>query len=139
MFAAVRADNVDLPLLLHVGAAMILVGSLVVALIIAASGSPSRPVFRALLWVALPSFVVMRAAAEWVRDKEGYTGDQLPDWLDISRAISDPSLLLIVVATVIAGVGASKGGATSRWVTGLVSITLVLALVSVWAMTVKPT
>jgi hypothetical protein len=138
MFAAVRPDDVDLPLLIHIGGAVVLVGALVVALVFAASGSPSRLAYRALLWAALPSFIVMRASAEWVRHKDGYTGDHLPSWIDIGRTISDPALLLVIIATVIAGVGAKHGGTTSKWVTGLVSVTIILALVGVWAMTVKP-
>jgi hypothetical protein len=139
MFAAVRADNVDFPLLLHIAGATILVGALVVALVFAVSGSPSRLTFRALLWAAVPSFIVMRVAAEWVANKEGYTGDGLPDWLDIGRMVSDPAALAIFIATIIAGVSSRKGGMTSNWVTGFTGLAIVLALVAVWAMTAKPT
>src|SRR5206468_4738800 len=104
MFSAVRADNVDFPLLLHIAGATILVGALVVALVFAASGSPSRLTFRALLWAAIPAFIVMRGAAEWVADKEGYSGDHPPDWIDIGRLVSDPAALAISIAVIVAGV-----------------------------------
>lgn len=138
MIAAIRADNVDFPLLLHVGAATILVGALIAALIFAISGSPSRLTFRALLWAALPAFIVMRVSAEWVVDKEGYTDDHLPNWIDIGRIVSDPAALALIIALIVAGLGARKGGTTSKWVTGLISLIIVLALVAVWAMTAKP-
>jgi hypothetical protein len=138
MFAAVRPDDFDFPLLIHVGGAVLLVGALITALIFAVSQSPSRLTFRALLWAAIPSFIVMRVSAEWVAHKEGLTGNDLPSWVNIGHIVSDPAALAIIIATVIAGVGAKNGGTTSKWVAGLVSLTVGLSLVAVWAMTTKP-
>jgi hypothetical protein len=95
--------------------------------------------FRALLWAALPSFIVMRGAAEWVASKEDISRDDAPDWIGIGYITSEPVLLLLIVAAVVAGIGAKRGNSTSRWVTGLVSVMIVACLVAVWAMTTKPT
>ena len=46
--------------------------------------------YRVLLYAALPSFIVMRVAAEWVADKEGYSDlpdDAIPDWIGIGYII----------------------------------------------------
>ena len=37
--------------------------------------------------------------------------------------------LALVIALIISGLGARKGGTTSKWVTGLISLTILLALV----------
>ena len=72
MLAIVRADSVNFPLFVHVAGAMLLVGTLaaaVAALVLARSdggGSLQRLSFRTLLWGAIPTFIVMRAGAEWV-------------------------------------------------------------------------
>ena len=39
--------------------------------------------YFSLLALALPGWILMRAAAEWIYDKEGFTGDDDPAWLDI--------------------------------------------------------
>jgi hypothetical protein len=140
MLAAVRADNLDFPLFLHVVAATILVGSLVTGLVFAVSGSSSRLTFRSLLWAAIPSWIVMYAGAMWISDKEGLNDlPSDPSWLGIGHMTAEPALLAIVIATVIAGLSAKKAGPTSKWVTGLISLAILLALVAVWAMTTKPT
>lgn len=139
MLALLRPDNIDLPLFVHVAGALVLVGTLVAALVMAVSGSPSRLTFRALLWAAIPAWIVMRGGAEWVADKEGLADlEDPPSWIDIGFMTSDPAFLAILIATVIAGLSSRKGAVTSRWVSGLISFSVVLALVAVWAMTAKP-
>jgi hypothetical protein len=137
MLAALRPNDLDFPLLLHVGAATILVGSLMTALVMAGSGSHSRLTFRALLWAAVPAWIVMNVAAEWLVDKEGLDDD--PTWIGIGYMAADIGALAIIAATIIAGVSARRGNTTSRWVTGLTAFTIILALVAIWAMTTKPT
>ena len=139
MVAAVRPDDWNIELLLHVAGAMVLVGSLLTALIFAVSGSPARLTFRALLWAAIPSWFVMRVFGQLIADKEGLLDlKEEPAWVGIGFMTSEPALLAILIATVIAGLSARKGGTTSKWVTGLISISIILALVAVWAMTTKP-
>jgi hypothetical protein len=151
--AAIRPDDWNFPLLLHVFGAMTLVGALVLATASLAaawnSGSAvlTRLGFRAMLWAALPSWVISRVGAEWIADKEGYTDlDEPPNWIDIGYIVSDPGLLLLIVATILSGVGLRRasrgtGSATTldRVATVLLAISIVGYLVAVWAMTTKPT
>lgn len=139
MLAAVRPDDWNIELLIHVAGAMVLVGALLTALIFAVSGSPSRLTFRALLWAAIPSWFVMRIFGQTIADKEGLLDlKEEPAWVGIGFMTSEPALLAILIATVIAGLSARKGGSTSKWVTGLISFSIILSLVAVWAMTTKP-
>ena len=148
MTAAIRPDSWNLPLLLHVAGAMVLVGALataLAALVISRRGdaaSLTRLGYRTLLLAALPAFVVMRAAAEWVRSEEDVSDDA--GWLGIGYMVSDAGLLILIAATVVAGIGVrrlSRGadaGGLALVATVLLSIALVGYAVAVWAMTTKP-
>ncbi len=149
--AVIRPDAWGLPLFLHVFGAMVLVGALALAAVslIAAwrSGSPAltRLGFMSLFYGALPGYIVLRAGAEWIADKEGLSDSNL-QWIGIGYGVSDTGFLLLVISLIIGGISVrrmNRGGEPSlisaRIVTGLVSIVLVAYLVAVWAMTVKPT
>ena len=150
--AAIRPDAWNFPLLLHVLGAMLLVGTLVLAasaLVLArrdGSAALLRLGYRSLLIGALPAWIVMRGAAEWIADKEGLTGDEVPSWVDIGYSIADPGLLLLAISTVLAGLALRRAGnpespagdGLSRASTVLVSILLVAYLVAIWAMTTRP-
>ena len=150
--AAIRPDSWNFPLLLHVLGAMLLVGTLILAasaLILAwrdGSASLLRVGYRSLVLGALPSWIVMRAAAEWIADKEGLTGDEVPSWVDMGYSIADPGFLLLLVSTVFAGLAVRRAGRTDgpagdglRGVsTAIVSLLLIAYLVAIWAMTTKP-
>jgi hypothetical protein len=151
LLAAVRPDDWNLPLLLHVLGAMTLVGALVLATASLAAtwrrGSHvlTRLGFRALLWAAIPAWIATRVGAEWVADEEMIPSDDPPSWVDVGYQVSDPGLLLLVVATILTGIGARRtargtGSAVGldRVATVLLAISLVTYLVAVWAMTTKP-
>jgi phage shock protein PspC (stress-responsive transcriptional regulator) len=147
VLAAVRPDDWNLPLFLHILGAMTLVGGLVLALT-ALLGSwrggdtvaSVRLGYRALLLAVLPGWLVMRIAAEWVLSKEGLEDAKL-SWVDIGFSTADPGLLLIIIAAVLAGLAARRGNAGTgvRVAAVLVSILVVAYLVALWAMTTKPT
>ena len=148
----IRPDAWDFPLLLHVLGAMLLVGVLVLAAsalgLAWRDGSASlvRLGYRSLLIGALPAWIVMRGAAEWIADKEGLTGDEVPSWVDIGYSTAEPGLLLLLISTVLAGLAARRtrrlerlgGSGFSRASTVLVSLVLLAYLVATWAMTTKP-
>ena len=152
MLATIRPDSWDFPLLLHVLGAMLLVGTLVLAasaLILAwrdSSASLVRLGYRSLLIGALPAWIVMRGAAEWIADKEGLTGDDVPSWVDIGYSTADSGFVLLLISTVLAGLAVRRagraegpgGGGFSRASTVLVSLVLIAYLVAIWAMTAKP-
>jgi hypothetical protein len=147
-----RVDGADFPLLLHVLGAMLLVGTLVLAasaLVLArrdGSASLVRLGYRSLLIGALPAWIVMRVGAEWVADKEGWTGDDVPSWVDLGYSIADPGLLLLLVSTVLAGLALRRAGhpespagdGLSRASAVIVALLLIAYLVAIWAMTAKP-
>jgi hypothetical protein len=152
VLATIRPDSWNFPLLLHVLGAMVLVGTLVLAasaLILAwrdGSASLVRLGYRSLLIGALPAWIVMRGAAEWIADKEGLTGDEVPSWVDLGYSTAEPGFLLLLISTVLAGLAVrragraegSGGGGFSRASTVLVSLVLIAYLVAIWAMTTKP-
>ena len=159
LLTTIRADEVNLPLFVHVLGAMVAVGGLVLALVhlVAASRGRSpeslRAGYRALLWWALPGFIVMRGGAQWIYAEENL--DDLasePTWLDIGWAVGDPGLLFLLIALIVSGVasrralaapageaGEAVGGGTAARVAAISSALLLIAyLVAVWAMTAKP-
>jgi hypothetical protein len=145
--AVVRPGAWELPLLLHVAGAMVLVGAIVAVLALSAASlrgregaaALTRLAFRVLLLAALPAFVVMRVGAEWVAS-EAQWGE--PTWIGIGYATSDGGLLLIVIATVLAWRGTRRGdagpGRLGTAVVGLSALLLLALTVTIWAMTTKP-
>jgi hypothetical protein len=150
VLAQVRPDSWNFPLLLHVGGAMILVAGVLTAtsaLVVARNAaSLLRIGYRALLIVALPGFIVMRASAEWIADKEGFNakGAPEPDWLGIGYIVSDAGALLLIIALIVGGIGSSRmrkgeGGQGLLRATLVISIVLLVAFtVAIWAMSAKP-
>ena len=140
VLAAIRPDDWNMALFVHVLGAMVLVGALVLAATALASGN-TRLGFRALLWAVLPSWIVMRVAAQWIFSKEGLDeADPEPAWVGIGFITSEASFLLLLIATVFAGVSARRGrtGGLVTAATVLVGISLVAYVVAIWAMTAKP-
>jgi hypothetical protein len=146
VLAVIRPDDWNLPLFLHILGAMVLVGGLVLAvtaLLAAWRGGEAASVrvgYRALLLAVLPGWLVMRIAAQWTLSKEGLEDAEIT-WIDIGFMTTEPGLLLIIAATVLAGLAARRGGGGTgvRVAAVLVSVLVVANLVAVWAMTTKPT
>ena len=147
MIAAVRPDSWNLPLLIHVAGAMLIVAVLVtVAALLLASrrdgGAPlARLGFRLQQWAGIPAFLLMRVGAALIAAEEDAPEDSA--WMGIGSITSDLGLLLFIVAAVLAGIGSrrlARGGgerATSvaAWLTLVVFAAFVVAI---WAMTTKP-
>ena len=153
VLGAIRPDDWNLPLFLHVLAAMTLVGALalVVLSLASARGDDSaaglRVAYRALLLAAIPSWIVMRLSAQWIADKEGLTDlDEPPAWVDIGFLTSEPTLLLLIAATVCAGIAARRAregggrsfGGLNTAALVLVTISLLAYVLAIWAMSTKP-
>ena len=120
---------------------MLLVG----ALVLVASALAARDVrlgYRSLLFGVVPGWIVMRGAAEWIAEKEKVNDlDPTPAWVDIGYSVADPMLLLIIIATVCAGLAArrqSTGGLRTAALL-LVALMIVASFVAIWAMATKPT
>jgi hypothetical protein len=147
---------VELPLLLHILGASILVGGLIVALAAQLVGwareTPggalqlARIGFFSLLCAALPGWILMRVGAQWIWSEEGWDDvPEEPTWLGIGWITGDFGGLLVLVAVILAGLGARKlrqSGAVSstlvRIATVLTAIALIAYVITVWAMSAKP-
>jgi hypothetical protein len=151
MASATRPDSWDLPLFLHIFGGMVMVGALTLSLVSligawrGGSAALTRLGFRSLLYGAVPAFLVMRIAAQWLLDKEGLEDADFA-WIDVGFMTTDMGVLFLIVATVLVGRAARRAGepggggpaVSARVATGLVSLLLVAYLVAVWAMTTKP-
>jgi hypothetical protein len=152
LIGAIRPDDWGLPLFLHILGAMTLVGSLVLVVVSLASarGGDSaaalRLGYRSLLFGVIPGWIVMRVAAQWIASKEGLDDlDEPPAWVDIGFLTSEPTLLLLIAATVCAGIASRRAREGGRAFGGLntaalvlVSITLLAYVLAIWAMSTKP-
>jgi hypothetical protein len=143
--AAIRPDDWNFPLFLHVLGAMVLFGAVVLAVVSVAGNSQAglRLGFRSLLIGAIPAWIAMRLSAQWIGSKENLLEDDVdvPAWVDIGFITSEASVLLLVAATVCAGIAArrGRGGGLRGATVVLVGITIVAYVVAIWAMTTKPT
>jgi hypothetical protein len=151
--AAIRADDVNFPLFLHVLGAFMLIGALLTvtsALLLAwrADGLDravlTRLGFRSLLLGAIPAYLIMRVGAQWVESEENL-GDADFAWLGIGYMTADIGLLLLIIATILAGLGARRvradagGGRGLTNIAAVIGVLLVVAyVVAVWAMATKP-
>jgi hypothetical protein len=149
ILAVVRPDSWNFPLFLHVLGAMILIGGLLAgaSLLVFARGDGRflRLGYWSLLAVSLPGWILMRAGAEWIGSKEGWTKEGVPSptWLDIGFLLADLGGLILLVSLIVGGIGVYRLRAEKG--SGLLKATLVLAVVllaayvvAVWAMAGKP-
>jgi hypothetical protein len=149
VLAAIRADQVNFPLFLHVLGAMLLVGTLLaVATAVTLDwrrpgGAPglTRLGLRTLLLGVVPAYALMRVGAQWTESRQDWPGD--PAWLGIGYITADVGALLILVSIILAAIGLRQlrggGGKVLARTVGVFSIVLLAAyVVAVWAMSVKP-
>jgi hypothetical protein len=141
VLAAIRPDDWNIALFVHLLGAMALVGSLVLVITQIAADN-MRVGFRTLLIAVIPSWIVMRVAAQWIASKEHVDDiDPTPSWVDIGYSTSEGSFLLLLIATVCAGIAArrARGGGLRTATLVLLAISLVAYGVAIWAMSTKPT
>src|SRR5262245_50354096 len=145
--ATVRPGSWNFPLFLHVLGAMALVGGLVLAAtyLFAAwrgdSADSLRYGLRALTLAAFPGYIVMRASAEWIADKEGLTDlPETPSWLGIGYTVADGGFILLVIGSLAAWLTLRRNAAAGVKVAAvIVGLLIVADVVAIWAMTTKPT
>jgi hypothetical protein len=147
MLAAMRPDSLNVPLLLHVVGAMVLVGGLLVTsssvLVARGDGRLLRIGYLTMLAVCLPAYIVMRVGAEWIYSKE-HLGDMPsdPTWVGIGYMTADAGALLLLIALIVGGIGVRRlrDGRTGMVRASLLISVLLLAayVVTIWAMGAKP-
>ena len=144
---AIRPDDWDFPLFVHVLGAMILVGGLLTCVVAIMLSRGDARLLRigwiSLLALGLPGWIAMRAGAEWIYSKEGWSGDDDPTWLGIGFITADLGGVLLLAALVCGWIGVRRlrdGGGVGllKAVNILSVIALAIYVVAVWAMGGKP-
>jgi hypothetical protein len=149
VLASIRPDSWDFPLFLHVLGAMILVGGLLTGASALAFAQGDVRYLRlgywSLLAVSLPGWVLMRAGAEWIASREGWTEEGVPSptWLDIGSLLADLGGVILLVSLLVGGAGVyrlreGKGSGLLKATLVLSTVLLAAYLVAVWAMAGKP-
>ena len=146
MLAAIRPDSWNYALFLHVLGAMILVGAVLTAFVAQLSADatavPDRMrsvAFRTLLIAGIPSYIAMFLGAQWIYDKEFGDVEEDPAWIGIGFITRELGGLLLLVATICAGIASRKhksGLAKASAI--LAAIALIGWVVAIWAMGAKP-
>jgi len=149
--AAVRDNDVNLPLTLHVLGAGLLVGALLAVATFIVLGwkregdavGLTRIGLKTLLLGVFPAYLLMRIGAQWTEAAEDLPDDFDPAWLGIGYITADAGALLILISMILSGIGLRKlgsgGGLGLGRAVGVISIVLLAAyVVAVWAMAGKP-
>jgi hypothetical protein len=146
VLASIRPDSWNFPLFLHVLGAMLLVGA-VTAAVVAQLTTPAvadpdrlrRFSFRTLLFVAIPSWFLMAIGAEWIYSKEFGDSEDDPAWIGIGFITRELGGLLLLIATICAGIASRKSKSGLGKASGVIAaIALAAWIVAVWAMGAKP-
>ena len=148
LLADMRPDSWNYPLFLHVFGAMVLVGGLLAggSALTLARGNVQQLRFGyfALLYAALPGYILMRIGAQWIYSKEGWDKvDNEPTWLPIGYLAADGGGILFLITLTLGGIGVRRlhqgRGAGLLKATMVLSLVLLAAyVVAVWAMSGKP-
>lgn len=151
VFAAIRPDEWNFPLLMHVFGAMILVGGLVAAVTALLLGWRrdsafyTRLGFWSLLVVAFPGWLLMRIGGPWIESKENFDEDNEPGWLGIGYITAEAGGLLLLISIILTGIAVRRqrrpeaGPSVLARIAAVLTVLILIAyIVAVWAMTAKP-
>ncbi len=156
MLAAIRPDDWNFPLLLHVFGALVLVGGLVAAVAFGLAAwrragradeqAFGRLAFRSLLFGAFPAWWLMRNPGQWIYSKEGWEDSSSePGWIGIGFITAEAGGLILLIALILAGLHVRRlrrsdgaGVGLGRAATVLSALALAAYIVAVWAMSAKP-
>jgi hypothetical protein len=148
----IRPDSWNLPLLFHVGGAMALVAAVSVAAVALIQGwrtsdgtaaGLKRFGARTLLYAAIPSYFVMRIAAQWIESRE-HLGNSNAAWLSDGFIAADAGGIVLLIATIVVNLAVRRDpeaglGPLARVGTGLSLVLVALYVFAIWAMSTKPT
>ncbi len=146
MLATIRPDSWNLPLFVHVLGATLLFGTTATVAIAGFTARARREhsallariVLRTFLFGVLPSWILMRAGAAWIGNKE--FPDKAPGWVDVGFLVSEPGALLLIIVGILAWLSSRKQGVgrAAAAVPVLASIYVVALGVAWFAMSAKP-
>jgi hypothetical protein len=148
MLAIQQPPSGNLPLFLHVLGATLTFGATgTVALLgfAALRADPERTMwlrglaFRLGGYVLVPAFILMRAGAQWIADKEYPGNAKTPGWLNVGFIVTEPGAILVIVMLILAWLAARRpgfrGAVAVPW---LASVYLVALGIAWFAMSAKP-
>ena len=146
MLGVIRPDSWNLPLFLHVLGAILLFGTTATVAIVGFAGRArvehtamlARIGLKTFLLGVIPGWILMRAGAAWIADKE--FPDKTPGWVDVGFVVSEPGALLLIVLGVLAWAATRRqgGGRVALVVPILATIYVVALGIAWWAMSAKP-
>jgi hypothetical protein len=151
LLAAIRPDEQNVPLLIHVAGATVMVGGLLTGASTLAFARGRDRLLRLGYWtllaVALPGWIVMRIGAQWIYSEQGWDdlpeGTEEPAWLIVGFITAEGGGLLLLISLILGGIGVYR--LRSGRGSGFLKATMILAfvllaayVVAAWAMTGKP-
>ncbi len=81
----------------------------------------------------------MAAGAEWIYSKEFGDASDDPTWIGIGFATREGGGLLLLIATICAGIASRKSKSGLAKASGIIAaIALAAWIVAIWAMSAKP-
>lgn len=148
LLAAIRPDSWNLPLLLHVLGAMVLVGATLAcasALAFARGDTHlQRAGYYSLLVAGVPGWVAMFVGGEWIYRREGLADDPIESaWVLIGFLVAELGGALLLVSLVLGAIGLRRlhagNGTRLLEATMVLSVVLLAAnVIAAWAMSGKP-
>jgi hypothetical protein len=152
MLALMRSGTWEWALFFHVLGALLLIGSMIVVVAAAVGAARgNRPdgalelrrlTWKTLVLLVLPSFILMRGTAEWVRSEDGFADDAT--WISVGYIVTDAGVI-VMLALLFLGWRSARSAArgelravSGRILSVLAPLYLVALLVAMWAMTTKP-
>jgi uncharacterized membrane protein len=146
LVASIRPHGFDIPLLVHVLGAMVLVGATATAATLELASLRAHDAarlrrlgFRVVVLVSVPAYVALQGGAAWIHEKEFPKGSSDPTWIGIGHVSADVGGLVLLVALGLAGYADRRGRPGLARAAGvLAAVALAGWLVAVWAMGAKP-
>jgi hypothetical protein len=144
VLAFVRPDAWDFPLFLHVLGAVLLFGGVASAALVSFAGlrTPAHApflrslAFKTTLFLVWPAYILMRAGAQWIYDKENLDPDS-PGWITVGVVVGDGGILVLLLLTLLGWLALRRAN-VGRWFAALAGLYLVALGVAWFAMSAKP-
>ena len=112
-----RPDSWNLPLFLHILGATVLFGTIATVAIVGFAsrshagdeGLLARVAARTFLFGVIPSFILMRAGAQWIVGKEYPGNAKTPGWVDVGFVVTEPGAILLLVTGILIWISVRRG------------------------------
>jgi hypothetical protein len=117
MLALIRPDSWNFPLFLHILGATVLFGTIATVAIAGFAsrthagyeGLLTRVAARTFLFGVIPSFILMRGAAQWIVGKEFPGNAKTPGWVDVGFIVTEPGAVLLLITGILIWLSVRRG------------------------------